>query len=111
MSENCDRCGEVGDDRRTLVMRCGYNMNKLRVKFKQINSDPTLRVCKDCWVLFLEAIELWFNPLEKVGAGDLVVDEAAKKFDRLKLVVEEGMKRGYKAEVVLRLIMEGVIKL
>lgn len=35
MSEECVRCGEVGEDRRTLWMSCFYNMNELDVPFEE----------------------------------------------------------------------------
>lgn len=34
MSEKCQRCGEVGEDRRTLWMACFYEMSELSVPFK-----------------------------------------------------------------------------
>jgi len=33
MSEKCDRCGEEGEDRRTLWMECFYAMDELSVPF------------------------------------------------------------------------------
>lgn len=36
MSEKCDRCGEIDEDRRTLWMACFYAMNELRVPFKNV---------------------------------------------------------------------------
>lgn len=33
--EKCDRCGEVGEDRRTLSMECFYAMEELPIPFKQ----------------------------------------------------------------------------
>jgi hypothetical protein len=41
--ERCDRCGEVGEDRRTLFMACFYEMNELGLPFKQeilLKVDP-----------------------------------------------------------------------
>ena len=35
MSEKCDRCGSVGEDRRTLQMACFYAMNELGVPFNE----------------------------------------------------------------------------
>lgn len=32
--EPCERCGEVGEDRRTLWMACFYDMTELKVPFK-----------------------------------------------------------------------------
>lgn len=32
--EKCQRCGDVGEDRRTLFMSCSYEMSELRVPFK-----------------------------------------------------------------------------
>lgn len=34
MSERCNRCGEVGEDRRTLWMACLYAMDELRIPFE-----------------------------------------------------------------------------
>lgn len=34
--EKCQKCGEVGEDRRTLWMSCFYSMHELPVPFKQI---------------------------------------------------------------------------
>ena len=36
MSEKCQRCGEVGEDRRTLWMECFYEMNETGVPFEQV---------------------------------------------------------------------------
>ena len=35
MSEECQRCGEVEEDRRTLWMACFYDMDELDVPFEQ----------------------------------------------------------------------------
>ena len=35
MSEKCDRCGEDGEDRRTLWMACFYEMNELGLPFQE----------------------------------------------------------------------------
>ena len=35
MSEKCQRCGEEGEDRRTLWMACFYEMNELGIPFEQ----------------------------------------------------------------------------
>lgn len=43
MSEQCDRCKSVGDDRRTLWMACFYAMNELGLPFKTeilLDADP-----------------------------------------------------------------------
>ena len=34
--ETCDKCGKVGDDRRTLWMACFYAMDELSIPFKQV---------------------------------------------------------------------------
>lgn len=34
--EKCVRCGEVGEDRRTLWMACFYDMSELKVPFEQV---------------------------------------------------------------------------
>ncbi len=56
MSEKCDRCGSVGQDRRTLKMACFYEMSELGLPFEQFaihgvhcekvgeDRDPTFRI-------------------------------------------------------------------
>ena len=36
MDERCDRCGDLGEDRRTLWHACFYAMHELEVPFKQV---------------------------------------------------------------------------
>ena len=36
MSEKCDRCKSVGEDRRTLWMKCFYAMDELGVPFEKV---------------------------------------------------------------------------
>ena len=36
MSEKCQRCGEKGEDRRTLWMACFYEMGELELPFEQV---------------------------------------------------------------------------
>jgi hypothetical protein len=65
MSEKCDRCNSVGEDRRTLHMSCLYAMNELGLPFKEDTSDGrhffTLRVCKRCRAEWMAAIAVWFR--------------------------------------------------
>lgn len=35
MSEKCDRCLSVGEDRRTLFMACFYDMSEMEIPFKE----------------------------------------------------------------------------
>ena len=63
----CDRCKLWGQDRRTLYMRCMYNMDEFNVPFKQVkiveNQETfhTLTVCKNCRGAWMGTIEGWFN--------------------------------------------------
>ena len=34
--ERCVKCGKIGQDRRTLWMKCFYAMDELKVPFKQV---------------------------------------------------------------------------
>lgn len=36
-TEDCQRCGDVGYDRRTLWMSCFYDMNELKLPFKEVS--------------------------------------------------------------------------
>ena len=77
--EECVRCKEVDEDRRTLWMRCFYEMNELEVPFEiQYTPDVpakyyTLRVCKRCRADWMAAIQTWFHtppyPDDSCGSG------------------------------------------
>ena len=89
--EQCQKCKEVGEDRRTLRMSCFYAMEELNLPFvinrlsvvdseefmksqKVITNDMnfyTLRVCKDCRADWMTAIQTWFNdqPEKKESCG------------------------------------------
>jgi hypothetical protein len=97
MSEECQRCKENGEDRRTLYMTCFYEMAELGLPFDNQDmfetSDPrenpvnfyTLRVCKECRSEWLHAIQDWFNaslPGERFtacGSGIYVRDFGANR--------------------------------
>lgn len=63
--EQCQKCGEFGEDRRSLLMSCLYEMSELNVPYERIEINGRkfymLRVCKDCRGDWLIAIEAWFN--------------------------------------------------
>ena len=63
--ERCDRCKELGQDRRTLWMCCFYDMCEFDVPFeeKEVGERPfyTLRVCKGCRGDWIMAIQEWFH--------------------------------------------------
>lgn len=57
----CDRCGEIGHDRRTLVHACNADMMHIGVPFRRGPEDfHELRVCKDCRGAWMQAIAAWF---------------------------------------------------
>ena len=66
--EKCQRCGEVGQDRRTINMECFYDMSELGIPFRTSTTDSrtqgmifSLRVCKDCRAAWMRSIKNWFN--------------------------------------------------
>jgi len=79
--EKCQRCGEVGEDRRTLWMACMYQMEELGLPLVQVQlwSGPssghafyTMRVCKSCRADWMGAIKKWFEPMPAIkscGSG------------------------------------------
>ena len=83
MNEQCQRCLEIDEDRRTLMMACFYEMDELMLPFKHqyisshIQSDGhkfyTLRVCKRCRADWMLAISAWFEenlePPKSPGSG------------------------------------------
>ena len=64
--EECQRCLDVDEDRRTLRMACFYDMAELNLPLKIDESENiyTLRVCKKCRADWMKAIEYWFNHVE-----------------------------------------------
>lgn len=70
-TEKCQRCGAVGQDRRTLWMACFYQMDELGLPFgektmlwedsKYKQHFYTLRVCKGCRAEWMGAIVAWFK--------------------------------------------------
>ena len=42
MSEKCERCGEIGEDRRMLWMACGYKMKELEIPLELVRINGTL---------------------------------------------------------------------
>lgn len=85
MTEQCQKCKKVDEDRRTLWMCCFYNMDELNLPFDrqevfypilggtQSQNFYTLRVCKDCRAEWMSAIQTWFNDQkpkkESCGSG------------------------------------------
>jgi hypothetical protein len=75
MSAQCDRCGEIGEDRRTLWMACFYAMDELPVEFTvQTIGDRTfytLCVCKGCRASWMTCISDWYHtmPEDKPSCG------------------------------------------
>ena len=63
--EECQRCKEVGEDRRTLWMCCFYDMDEIGLPFKHefVGKQKfyTLRVCKTCRGLWMAMQAFWFN--------------------------------------------------
>ncbi len=75
--EECLRCKEVGEDRRTLWMACFYDMSELGLPFNNqfmlypddseedgketTHNFYTLRVCKQCRSDWMHFIKMWFH--------------------------------------------------
>ena len=70
MSEKCDRCEEVGEDRRTLWHKCFYEMSELKIPFTKKETEDgifyLLRVCKECRADWLYILEYWFSTKPKI---------------------------------------------
>ncbi|CAB4128203.1 hypothetical protein UFOVP100_16 [uncultured Caudovirales phage] len=81
--EECQRCRDIDEDRRTLEMSCFYDMNELDVPFKLNEKTRTysLRVCKDCRSEWMKAIEYWFHnssyKKDSCGSGIFVLEFGA----------------------------------
>lgn len=61
--EQCQVCEALGDDRRTLVISCGYDLHEVSKKFARTPDDRhaqfMLLVCKDCRGDFLGVLRRW----------------------------------------------------
>lgn len=91
MTEKCARCGQEGEDRRTLLMACFYDMHELRVPFGQMELELggggkrhfyTLRVCKACRADWMLSIQSWFENKprpESKGSGVFVRELGATR--------------------------------
>lgn len=108
MTEICQRCKEVDEDRRTLWMACLYEMNELKLPFSmEIIPDArprgayanekhhfyTLRVCKNCRADWMISIKDWFNaPVQKeesCGSGIFIRSNGVTR----EMTLEEWEKR------------------
>ena len=80
--EQCEKCLEYDEDRRTLRMECFYDMGELRIpldkqSMKYIDHDDevafyTIRVCKRCRADWMLSIQKWFQEKpfdESCGSG------------------------------------------
>lgn len=100
--EECVRCNEVDEDRRTLWMKCFYEMNELGLPFEKVEiiDDETkhrfytLRVCKACRADWMESIKDWFScptgPSPSCGSGIYV-----RRFGDTVEVTEEEFREKY----------------
>jgi len=70
MSEECQRCKEVGKDRDTLWMSCKHDMDELNMPFRHVSNWEkadiphkfyTLRTCKSCRGFWMGMIKVWFD--------------------------------------------------
>lgn len=91
--EECQRCHELDEERRTLKMACYYEMDELGLPFKHdtiqntisgnLNKFYSLRVCKSCRRDWMLAIKHWFNnptsPEEDCDSGIFVLECGAVK--------------------------------
>ena len=83
--EECQRCKEVDEDRRTLWMSCFYEMDELGMPFSHVcpaeapdvpRKFYTMRVCKECRGLWMAMIKFWYgipdNKQASCGSGIFV---------------------------------------
>jgi hypothetical protein len=90
--QECQRCHELGEDRRTISMSCLYDMDELGIPFKHKiiqntisgnnNNFYTLTVCKQCRGSWMEAQVNWFNGVdnaESCGSGIYIREYGAVK--------------------------------
>jgi hypothetical protein len=96
--EECQRCHEVGEDRRTISMACFYDMDELGLPFKQelmkseLNDQHrklyTIMVCKQCRGSWMETQANWFHgvdaPEESCGSGIFI-----REYGDVKEITEE----------------------
>lgn len=72
--EKCQRCGEVGEDRRTLWMACFYEMQELGLPFTRkplLEADPVhLKLHKPA-----PTINLSNGQMLSIGSGEVTTDQ------------------------------------
>ena len=89
--EICKRCGKVGQDRRTLQMACGYEMNEIGLPFVPLGIHYTLNVCKECRGDWMLSLKHWFEnpiPQESVNSGIFI-----REFGGLREITREEWDR------------------
>jgi len=71
--DQCQRCGEYGDDRRNIRMACPYDMSELGIPFTKVKMQYavglegqiigfyTLCVCKKCRASWMQAVKDWWE--------------------------------------------------
>jgi len=102
--EECQRCRDIDEDRRTLEMGCFYDMGELDVPFKldETRRLYQLRVCKDCRADWMKAIEYWFHnsfyKKESCGSGIYIRDFGSN----VEITEEEFKKRMEQKNEILR---------
>lgn len=105
MTEICIKCGEEGEDRRTLYMKCCYDMNELEIPFEAVvvGGVYTLRVCKRCRSDWMKAIKNWFqSPIieeESCGSGIFI-----REFGEIKEISDEEFARRFPGREPFRFI-------
>ena len=79
LKDQCQKCGVVDEDVRTLWHSCFYAMEELGIPFSEKTiiekhesvkqTFYTLRVCKDCRADWMNAIKSWFNDTKISARG------------------------------------------
>lgn len=84
--ETCQRCGEYGEDRRTLRIECLYQLSELDIPWR--DREPSradgyrVVICKECRASFLRTLEEWWKSpesRESTGTGVFVRDRGSNR--------------------------------
>ena len=75
MDDTCMLCHAHGEDKRTLVISCFYDLTEVAEEFvpvDEVESGYYLRICKSCRAALLHLLRDWCN--ERANRRGLVLD-------------------------------------
>lgn len=85
--EKCDKCGEIGEDRRTLWMACFYAMNELNIPF---NSAIINSIDKEAVISTDQEIQ--YKSIKFIGNGKTTETNGTAKIKKLSTIAGQDVQ-------------------